>query len=417
MSLHRLARASAIGLLMLAPIGSVYVRHWISGVFVLLVVLMFFNIRSWLRGLQEDAPVRLILFFSIAFFLSYLLSAVLNGWDSGSTRMLERELRLLMLAPLVVFLSASPSRQALGVGCLAALLITGSLVIYDNIILNRGREVGIYGPLFTGPACILFLVGSLGYTLTLSKVGWRYASIGLSLLVVAFVSAVTSRSAILGFAVVIVGLFTLGTTDRRFFLAIGAACAFLVLGFQVSADLHGDPSFALGILEFQSYLAHEISDATGFNPIGASSVGARLEMLKASAFIFLDSPLFGIGPRNFIPAVIELKEAGIIHPDMPTYHPHNMFLEALVSKGFLGLSLLLGLLWACAQALRKLTSSTRKLGFILLASVITMMLTESALLIKNNFASLFVLMLAALLSEQPSPKDGQRSTSGCATTP
>jgi len=417
MSLHKLAGASAIGLMALAPIGGVYVRHWISTVFVLLVVLMFFNARHWLRNLQSDRPTRLILFFSVAFFLCYLLSAALNGWDSGSTRMLERELRLLMLAPMAVFLSAVPTRQALGIGCLAALLITGALVGYENLVLNRGRDLGIYGPLFTGPACILFLVGSLGYTFTLSSIRWRYTSIVISLMVAAFVASVTSRSAILGFAVVVVGFALSNASHRRFFLSIGGACILAVVGVQVVADGSTGLSFALGIREFQSYFAHEVSKANGFNPIGATSVGARLEMFKASAIILLDSPLFGIGPRNFIPAVTALKEAGIIHPEMPTYHPHNMFLEALVSKGLLGFSLLLGLLWACARTLLQCSPSARNLGFILLASTILMMFTESALLIKNNFASLFVLLLATMLSDRLKLKDGQRSISGYATKP
>jgi O-antigen ligase len=417
MRLHKLAGASAIGLVALAPIGSVYVRHWISAVFVLLVILMFFNARHWLRNLQGKAAMRLILFFSIAFFLSYLLSASLNGWDSGSTRMLERELRLLMLAPMAVFLAAVPSRQALGIGCLAALLITGALVGYENLVLNRGRDLGIYGPLFTGPACILFLVGSLGYTLALPSVRWRYTSVIVSFTIAAFVASITSRSAILGFAVVVIGVALSNASHRLFFLSVGGTCTLAIVGFHLLADGSTGLSFALGIRELQSYLAHEVSHAAGFNPIGATSVGARLEMMKASAFIFLDSPLFGIGPRNFIPAVTALKEAGIIHPEMPTYHPHNMFLEALVSKGLLGLSLLLGLLWACARALLQCTSSAQNLGFILLATAITMMFTESALLIKNNFASLFVLLLAAMLSDSLKFKDGQRSISGYATTP
>ena len=68
MRLHKLAGASAIGLVALAPIGGVYVRHWISAVFVLLVILMFFNARHWLRNLQGKAAMRLILFFQLLSF-------------------------------------------------------------------------------------------------------------------------------------------------------------------------------------------------------------------------------------------------------------------------------------------------------------------------------------------------------------
>lgn len=399
-------RQLTIALLVLAPIGGAYVRHWISAVFVALVALMLFNARHWLRSLMSDKPAGLIFIFSIGFFLSYLLSAFLNGWDSGSTRMLERELRLLMLAPMMVFLALLPSRKALGIGCLAALLITGALVAYDVLVLREGRDLGIYGPLFTGPACVLFLIGSLAFTLELSNVRWRYACIALTLMTAALVALLTSRSSMLGYIVVLVGITVMDKPHRLFILAIGGTCGLTILGFQLFTEGPGGGSFKLAMSQFQAYFDHEISNTAGFNPAGSTSVGARLEMFKASAYIFIDSPFFGVGPRNFVPEVTALKEAGLINPRMPTYHPHNIFLEALVSKGLLGLSLLLGLLWACTRALLQCSSCDRNLGFILLASTITMMLTESALLIKNNFASLFVLLLATTLSNRLRLKGG-----------
>jgi len=394
------AGALAAGLLILAPLGAVYVRHWFSAAFVLLVMLMLISFREWWPRLTSDETTRRILVLSIAFFLSYVLSASLNGWDSGSTRALEREMRLLMLAPLAAFLAILPSIRILGIGCLVAVFFTGAAVGYDHLVLDKGRDLGVYGPLFTGPACVLFLIGSLGYSLTVHSSLRRLTCLALSFLTVAFVTSVTSRSAMVGLLIVLIGITLLDARHRRFFLSLGSICVFGILASQLLGEGSDGPSFLQGILELTSYLEHEVTHMLGHNPVGATSVGARLEMFKASIFIFSESPIFGIGPRNFMPAVLNLKEAGIIHPDMPTYHPHNIFLEALVSKGLLGLSLFIALLSTITRAVLRCSELARHLGLIFLSAVLVMMFTESAILIKNNFSSLFVLFLAAFLSDR-----------------
>lgn len=387
-----------LALLVLAPIGATYVRHWVSGIFLLITVLMIASWRTWWNRLREDPITSRLLALSIAFFLSYLLSSFLAGWDAGSTRMLERELRLLMLAPLVAFMVSIPARHYLGAGSLLAIFVTSALVAHDYSYLHQGRELGIYGPLFTGPACVFFLIGSLGYTVNLENRPVRYLCLGASILATAFVVSVTSRSAMLGFAVVMIGIMFMNSPHRRFLVAIGVGSLLAILGFQLLGGGTGGPSFEIGVREFKNYFQHELSGLEGHNPHGATSVGARLEMIKASFMIFSDAPIFGIGARNFVPVVTELMEAGLINPNMPNYHPHNMFMEALVSKGLIGLCLLLWILATCAKALLQRPSISRDLGLMLLAASITMMSTESALLIKNNFASLFILMIAVYIS-------------------
>jgi O-antigen ligase len=389
-----------LALLVLAPIGAAYIRHWVSGVFVLLTLLMLASWQHWWNRLREDPTTSRIFALSIAFFLSYLLSSYLAGWDAGSTRMLERELRLLMLAPLVAFMAGIPARHYLGAGSLIAICVTSALVAHDYFYLHQGRELGIYGPLFTGPACVFFLIGSLGYTVNLESRPVRYLYLGASVLATAFVVSVTSRSAMLGFAVVMIGIMFMHSPHRRFLVAIGVGSLLAILGFQLLGAGTSGPSFEIGVREFRNYFQHELSGLEGHNPHGATSVGARLEMIKASFMIFSDAPIFGIGSRNFVPAVTELMKAGLINPNMPNYHPHNMFMEALVSKGLIGLCLLLWILTACAKALLPRPSISRDLGLMLLAASITMMSTESALLIKNNFASLFILMIAVYLSDR-----------------
>jgi hypothetical protein len=130
-----------LALLVLAPIGAAYVRHWVSGVFVLLTLLMLASWQQWWNQLRQDPTTSQILALSIAFFLSYLLSSYLAGWDAGSTRMLERELRLLMLAPLVAFMASIPARHYLGAGSLIAICVTSALAAHDYFYLDRKSVV------------------------------------------------------------------------------------------------------------------------------------------------------------------------------------------------------------------------------------------------------------------------------------
>jgi O-antigen ligase len=73
-----------------------------------------------------------------------------------------------------------------------------------------------------------------------------------------------------------------------------------------------------------------------------TSVGTRFELWKASAHIFLNHPILGVGHTRFIVATQEMVSTNMIDKTATEHdHAHNDFLDILAKQGLLGLIALL----------------------------------------------------------------------------
>lgn len=73
-----------------------------------------------------------------------------------------------------------------------------------------------------------------------------------------------------------------------------------------------------------------------------SSVGQRLEMWGVAWRLFLGAPVTGMGTGSYMSEAQELVDEGAAPPATSIYdHPHNEFLDALSSRGLVGLAALL----------------------------------------------------------------------------
>lgn len=131
-------------------------------------------------------------------------------------------------------------------------------------------------------------------------------------------------------------------------------------------------SFALLIGLF-SFSRHRFLTLT--NPLADTSMQCRLNMWIISAHIFKDYPLLGIGFSNTIFTsrenvyAAQLYIKGIIKvPGMFDPHPHNLYLQILVSLGILGYIFFIWLFCDIWKALHNLTI-TEKLDNTLLVAV------------------------------------------------
>ncbi|HEY1992105.1 MAG TPA: O-antigen ligase family protein, partial [Gammaproteobacteria bacterium] len=87
-----------------------------------------------------------------------------------------------------------------------------------------------------------------------------------------------------------------------------------------------------------------------------SSVGQRLEMWAVAWRLFLQAPLTGTGTGDYMFGAQKLVDQGAALPVTAIYdHPHNEFLDALSSRGLVGLAALLLLFgvpaWLYARSL------------------------------------------------------------------
>ena len=132
------------------------------------------------------------------------------------------------------------------------------------------------------------------------------------------------------------------------------------------------------------------------------SVAARIEMWRVSLMIFRDHPLLGVGRGNYTDAARPYVSAGRVHQEVIHHgHPHDAYLEMLVSKGIFGLIAFLALLFyplAVFVHTRRRARNTALLGAVLITGFALFSLTDASTFIKGNFISIFVIYLAVVFA-------------------
>jgi O-antigen ligase len=395
------------------PILAATVRHWASAIFLLLLGCALIRLRVSLREVSLCRSEQVLFGSLVLFFLSYILSSLVNSFDDGSLRILGKELRFLGFIPLLIYLKTltNPLR-ALGVGCLIGILVNVSVIIYTIWGLGLDRShTSVYGTLFIGPFTALILIPALYFLHTLSTLRLRQLSVFLTVLFALIVAVHSSRSAIIG-VVLVACCYYLAVEKKRRYLIAFATIVILSIVAVGALDSGRLPSFTLAFTEFNSSFKElSLNDGMPLASAG-TSIGARLELLRASAFIFMDNPVLGIGGYNFHVVINDYITRGIVSPILANAnHPHNVFAEVLVSKGILGLFAFLAICLTSMEIFLRRVNG-RKLagifGAIFLAAILSMMLTESAIAIKGNFISTFVLFLAVFVAVSGSNNRGAR---------
>ena len=395
------------------PILAATVRHWASAIFLLLLGCALIRLRVSLREVSLCRSEQVLFGSLVLFFLSYILSSLVNSFDDGSLRILGKELRFLGFIPLLIYLKTltNPLR-ALGVGCLIGILVNVSVIIFTIWGLGLDRShTSVYGTLFIGPFTALILIPALYFLHTLSTLRLRQLSVFLTVLFALVVAVHSSRSAIIG-VVLVACCYYLAVEKKRRYLIAFTTIAILSIVTVGALDSGRLPSFTLAFTEFNSYF-RELSLNDGMPLASAgTNIGARLELLRASAFIFMDNPVLGVGGYNFHIVINDYIARGIISPILANAnHPHNVFAEVLVSKGILGLCAFLAICLTSMQIFLRGVNGRMLAGIfgaIFLAAILSMMLTESAIAIKGNFISAFVLFLAVFVAVSGSNNRGAR---------
>ena len=157
--------------------------------------------------------------------------------------------------------------------------------------------------------------------------------------------------------------------------------------------------FRSGYTEFTDYVSYaEQAKFKGH----LSSVGTRLEMWRVTPIFFEDNPLFGVSRGNYSEEVKQYINNGLAHPDIGMHgHPHNVYSEAIISKGLIGL---ISLLFITAYPLLILIRDYRQhapsgfCGIVLITGYMVLSLTDAATLIKGNYTAIYIVFLAVLFS-------------------
>ncbi|VAX14637.1 hypothetical protein MNBD_GAMMA24-987 [hydrothermal vent metagenome] len=393
-------------LLFLFPILSLSVRHWLSGVYSLIVLLSLYYAWRSSKSLQREEKI-LFAIFGLYFF-SILLSSTVTGWSGSSYHRLGTEMKYLAFFPFYLYVRQHPRAwQGLIMTIPLGGIVIGLQAIYDTYFSGIGRANGIYGPIIFGDLAVLLAIFSLIFALTNRNKFW----VGINLLgaVMAMLAVIYSgsRNAWLAAIVSLIILpFLIGTRTTIWRVSSGYIAIIAVTVIMIIFTPYSITSrFGVATSEFKSYFHHDYG--SGNEKIYTTSVGVRLEMWRSALIIIKDNPLLGVGPGNMGLAMNKLVKGGDAREAV--YHGsagvrdaqvHNAYFEVLGTQGFVGLSALLLMLFYPLYVFVHNKHYDRRiasLGIIFISGFMIFSLTEVPF-VHDNFSSIFLVFLSVFFS-------------------
>lgn len=396
--------ALMVSLILLFPVLSLSVRHWVSGIYSLLCVIAFFLLA---REKILDKRDKILLIFIFTYLTVFFVSATMSDWTPTSVRAIGAQLKFLLFVPFYIYIRNNiiPLKWFYYAIAVSGIVL-GAQSLLDIYYLDLKQGWGIYGPIIFGDFSVLiasFLLVLLKHNKDiLSKQEALYA-LGMLMAVIATIIS-GSRNAWLALIIIFTTVFIFDFIRSRDFYKFLKFLVFLCIAIMVSIMFTPDKILERkdhAINEYKSYFQGEKIDVE-------DSVGYRLEQWKAALYAFVKKPVIGHGPGNTGIAVNEIVEEGkadrVIYKDnakVNIVHVHNGYLEMLVSQGLIGFIVLIGffvyLYWFFLSNLG-VDSVLSSLGFVHITGYLVFFLTEVPF-IHDNFISIFLLFVGVFYSE------------------
>ena len=392
-------------ILFLFPIGLTTVRHWSSGFFVLLCLLAIFYFRRNITSIKLFREEKTVLLLMALFFFSFLLSFRANNWDSLHIRFIEDEIRFLLFIPLYFLLKNTGDLiRPLVKGSVLSILLVFWIACYEIYIMDLPRATGAYSSLLLGPVTsimVFFIINS--YHLIKDSKFWANLSL-ISIpfgLYAAYLS--TTRSAYILIVTLSVTTIFLLLNNSKIKISIFALliCA-LFLSYQYAPRVtYGVDRVVVAFDEIIS--ADNISNLDMDIHGKGASTKQRIALWHAAYQIFSVNVLFGVGRGGYPYVVKQYVDTGQVNPVAATHgHPHNIFIESMVSKGVIGLSILLSLFVYLFYRLfvhfRKGVYASNSMIIVVVAFFVAG-LFESSPIIKGNYIAFVLVYLACTVCD------------------
>jgi len=388
-------------LIFLFPIAGPVVRHWNSSIFVLLslTALYFFFTKKDRKILLKEEKIYLWAFF--LFFCVFIVSTVSNGysWEQIQKEGLGTEIDFLLFIPIYLLIRENNSaKKVLFAGILLSIpsIFFFSFYEYNSISydFNVIGLTGAYSQLFLGPITALSLLMSFYAYKEWSNTNSRWLALAPFFIFMGLFTISLSIARI-AYLTIFFGSLTIIFLQLKSLKSILVACTLVMLTttsiYQIDSVKSRTNS---ALINFSRYFEKP--------SVVNTSVGRRLEMWKSSQYIFKEHPIVGIGNGNYPKVIQKYIEQFIVSAHVIDLgQAHNTFIEVLISKGSLGVILLLLIfyfpVYIAWQNKKKAHLSFATISVF--ASTITLMsMGESMLINKNNGVSYLLIFSAVLFS-------------------
>ena len=408
----KLERAVYI-ILFLFPIAGMSIRHWISTIFVLLALIGLFTLGKRRDALMKEEKI--FLWICVAYMAAFIVSSLVNGWCKPQTHYLGTELRFLAVIPVFLLLRHyGDSAIWLLRGALVAGFVLAGQAIYDVFILKLPYANGVYSKNIIGPMGVLVVFWTLAYAWFYQK---RLDKVMLGIIAASIVGALltiglsTSRGAYVGFVLTALAcVLFLGRPKWMLMAATGSMIVAAMLYFNIGMVKYSVDN------AYEETLAYVQAEDHVFDDSSSTSIGVRLEMWRLTRVFLRDHLVFGVGPGNYRKKMLDAAVDGEVSNEVINFeNPHNAYLEALTSKGMLGLIALLLLLYYPAYIYirdYKKHKATAVYGLIHIVAISAFSLTDHSVIVKNNYTSLVLLGLAIFLASHFKQRRNNRENHG-----
>jgi O-antigen ligase len=380
-------------LVFLFPIAGVSVSHWFTAIFTVLVFMALWEAPRWRRQEPLLKSEKIWLVCCAGFFGSFLISALVNGWDVGQTKSVEVDIRYLLVVPLYLMLRRFPKAGIyLLMGCAVAAVALAAQSGYDKLILGLPRAEGFYSPNLLGPVAALVAVWLMAGRGLLPRLKWAVPLLAVAAMYAVLMSG--SRGGYLGLLAMVVLWVVLISRSYQRLIALFVVGVIAAAGYSWSGIVKERVDTAAH--ETSTYLEAENPDAL---PLG--SITWRFEIWKVATKAFLESPVVGVGNKHYNIYSKKYADLGEINPAaVSDGHAHNAYFEVLMSRGMVGFIFFAGMLfyplYLFARTYRA-SPATALLGMTHVVGFAIFSLTDASTFVMGNFTAIFLLCMSLFM--------------------
>jgi O-antigen ligase len=397
---------TAYTLIFLFPILGNTVKSWTGVTFSLLVITTLFYLKHTKPTLSKRELTLLVIMLAIFFVTT--VSNIVNGWEYSQTRGLGVYLRWLLFIPIYWAIRDLPKIFFwLANGTVLAAFVLFFQSFYDVYLLKTDRSYGVYdSPGLVGVQSLIFTITLIGAAVihnNSKKLTIFYCLGGLAALGSLFLSG--SRSTYFLIALLVPCLILISFNFKKALLILSLVTFSTVLFFSNNAFLR--ERVQSGLKETRDYFQAP-------NPASMThrSVGTRLEMWKVSVLIAKENPIIGVGWRNFQKSTKPFVDQGLVSISASQHpHPHNMYLEFLVTTGLCVLLLITSLFIHAAHTAYQSAQKHPITGKLLLTFILVFVfngINEGGAFSYGNALSFFLVYLAVFFSTTQSKSVSDR---------